>query len=306
MNRAARDHRGRKAAPAGEDGFILVAVLWLLAGLAGLAAIYMTYALNSASASFLPAERLQAEAAIRSGVALAAYQVLAAPEATRPTHGAFEARLGPANLVVRYRSEAARIDLNAAPKALLAAVLGALGAPPDDADKGADRILGWRGSGDAQAKAQEAASYKAAGLAYGPRQGPFDSTLELGLVMGLSPTLVAKLLPLVTVYGAQSKIDVANADPLLLSALPGMTPDLMKKVLQARADPSLNPGDLMKLLAPANPFASVEPSKALRAFIQVDLARGRRAQAEVVFAIPDKGDEPYDILFWRDDFDGPF
>ena len=80
MSRAAPRARSPDAAPrAGEDEFILVAVLWLLAALAGLAAIYLTYALDSASAAFLPAERLQAEAAIRAGVELAAYQVLAAP-----------------------------------------------------------------------------------------------------------------------------------------------------------------------------------------------------------------------------------
>ena len=204
-----------------------------------------------------------------------------------------------------YRSEAARVDLNGAPKELLAAVLGAAGAPPDTAARDADRILAWRGSGDDQSKAQEAAAYKAAGLGYGPRLGPFDDTLELSLVSRLSPALVARLLPLVTVYGGQSKIDVANADPLILSALPGMTPDLLKKTLQARADPALDPQDLMKLLAPASKFASVEPSKALRAVIEVELARGRKARAEVVFAIPDKSDAPYDILYWRDDFDGP-
>jgi len=28
-------------------------------------------------------------------------------------------------------------------------------------------------------------------------------------------------------------------------------------------------------------------------------------RAEVVFALKVGGDEPYDILYWRDDFDGP-
>ncbi len=306
MSRAApaTENAGRRAGE-GEDGFILVAVLWLLAALAGLAAIYLTYALNSASASFLPAERLQAEAAIRSGVELAAYQGLAVAEPLRPTHGAFEARIGRADVVVSYRSEAARLDLNAAPKDLLVSVLKAIGAAPDLADSCADRILGWRGDGDSEAKFKEAAAYKSARLDYGPRQGPFESTLELSLVLGLSPPLVERLLPLTTVYGGHGKIDIANADPTLVAALPGMTPELLKQVLAARANPNAKGEDLMKIVGPASKFATVDRSKATRASILVDLGHGRKTRAEVVFAWPDKGEEPYDILYWRDDFDGP-
>ena len=33
--------------------------------------------------------------------------------------------------------------------------------------------------------------------------------------------------------------------------------------------------------------------------------RDGRVRAEVVFRLKDRGDEPYDLLYWRDDFDGP-
>ncbi len=43
-----------------------------------------------------------------------------------------------------FRSEAARIDLNSAPKELLAGLFVGLGAPRPAADSYADRIIGWR------------------------------------------------------------------------------------------------------------------------------------------------------------------
>jgi general secretion pathway protein K len=59
------------------------------------------------------------------------------------------------------------------------------------------------------------------------------------------------------------------------------------------------------LLGSAGESVTTDAFKTLRAAVRVDLEHGRRVQAEVVFRLADKGDEPYDILFWRDDFDGP-
>jgi general secretion pathway protein K len=58
--------------PRSDGGFILIAVLWLLAALATLASIYSAYAINSAVTARIPDDRLVVEAAIRAGVELAA------------------------------------------------------------------------------------------------------------------------------------------------------------------------------------------------------------------------------------------
>jgi len=43
----------------------------------------------------------------------------------------------------------------------------------------------------------------------------------------------------------------------------------------------------------------------LRASVRVELERGRRVEAEVVFMLSNSGNDPFDIVYWRDDFDGP-
>jgi general secretion pathway protein K len=301
----------RRMSPGGTDaspangGFILIAVLWIVAALATLASIYSIYAANAAAASHVFDERLQAEASIRAGVELAAFQILAAPESARPTHGAFEARIGRTKVSVRYRSEGARIDLNAAPKELLVGLFRAVGVSDAPAASYVERIMGWRKKVAPNADNPEALAYKAAALPYPPRQAPFNDILELNLVLGLPTPVVERILPYVTVFNGHAQVDVVNAAPEVLAALPGVTPDILHKVLQARAGNPDEGASLIALLGPARGRATTDASKALRASVRVDLEHGRRIQAEVVFMLATEGDEPYDIVFWRDDFDGP-
>ena len=289
------------------SGFVLVAVLWILAALTTLVSIYSAYAINTAAAAHVADDRVQAQASIRAGVEMTVYQQLVVPEAVRPSHGAFELRVGRTSVAVRFLSEAARIDLNGAPADLLAGLFTAVGVGPTQAATFADRVIGWRTTADAKADApsKEAKFYAEQRVRFPPRQAPFDNALELSLLPGLPEAVVERVLPFVTVFSGLAGIDVASADPTVLSALPGMTSQILGAVLKARTS---DPGDgpqLLTLLGPAKGYASADKSKAVRAAIEVVFDNGRRVQAEVVFRLKDKSDEPYDLLYWRDDFDGP-
>ena len=137
-----------------EAGFVLVAVLWILAALATLASIYSSYTINTAAASRVADDRVQAEASIRAGVEMAVFRQLALPEKARPARGGFDLRVGRTGVAVRFRSEAARIDLNAAPADLLAGLFAAVGVDSFRAETFSERIVGWRtkakASGDAK------------------------------------------------------------------------------------------------------------------------------------------------------------
>ena len=224
------------AAPrSANGGFVLVAVLWMVAALATLASIYSIYATSAAAGLRVGDDRLQAELSIRTGVELAAYQLLALPEPARPTHGGFAVTVGRSRVAVEYRAETARIDLNAAPKELLAGLFRAIGAGDSAAQTYAERVVGWRTKVDSTADNPEQRAYASAGLAYRPRQAPFEDTLELALVLGLPQPIVERALPLVTVFSGRARVDVAGADPMTLAALPGMTPEVLHAVLKARA-----------------------------------------------------------------------
>src|ERR1044071_4033697 len=125
----------------GDDGFIVVAVLWILAALATLATIFSIYVINTAMAFAVHDERLQAEAMARAAIELSVYQVAADPQ-TSPSRGSFVFRIGNAHVNAEFAAETARIDLNAAPKELLAGLFVTLGASRAQADYYADRIGG--------------------------------------------------------------------------------------------------------------------------------------------------------------------
>jgi general secretion pathway protein K len=282
------------------DGFIIVAVLWILIALATLASIYSIYISNSALAVSVMDDELQAEALVSASLELTAYRLTVPEKVSRPTRGQFGFRLGRANVVVNYSSETARIDLNAAPKNLLTGFFVALGASNDDADRYADRVIGWRKPPNPTDQANEAALYRSAGLYYLPRGAPFAHASELWLVQGLPAALVGRALPFVTVYSGRPDINVFDAPPELIAALPGMTPVRLADFLNRRGTASADKDSLSRLLGPDQPGATAEGSNAFRVKISIAFDNGWLRGSEAVILL-DAADEPFHVLSWRND-----
>jgi general secretion pathway protein K len=284
----------------GERGFVIVAVLWLVAALAALAVIFSVYLSNSARALALNDTALQAEALVSAGVELTAYQLRLAGDDGRPAQGSFQTRLNGAELAVAFVSEAARIDLNAAPKELLAGLFSVLGAAAEDAKQYADRIVGWRTKATSETSGKEDALYLAAGRTYAPRLAPFAHVNELGLVLGLPPVMVEHALPFVTVFSGASGVDVLNAPAEVVAALPGMTPLVLKQFLNDRGAFANDPRAIAAALGGAQGSATTEKSQAYRLKIRVRFPDGREAASEVVISL--RGEEdPYRVLSWQND-----
>jgi general secretion pathway protein K len=218
----------------GSDGFIVVAVLWILGALATLASIYAVYVINTATSMSVNKDRLQAEALVTAALELTAYRVTAVGTDNRPSRGEFLFRLGNANVTVEFKSETGRIDLNMAPKELLVGLFAGFGAKYSDAEFYADRIIAWRAPSDPDKPNDEASAYRAAGLTYSPRQAPFAHVGELALVLGLPPFLVERAMPFVTVFSGRPEINIFAAPPEVLAAIPGMTPDRLYALLSRR------------------------------------------------------------------------
>src|SRR5437763_16455003 len=94
----------------GDDGFIVVAVLWILAALATLATIFSMYVINTATAFAVHDERLQAEGLARAAIELSIYQVAASTPAPL-SRGSFLLRIGHANTNTEFNAERARVDV---------------------------------------------------------------------------------------------------------------------------------------------------------------------------------------------------
>ena len=281
-----------------QRGFIIVAVLWILAALATLALIYSVYAREAALNFVGHDERLQAEALAESGVELAAYQ-LTAQANLQPLQGHFSFRQGTAAVSVKFRCENSLIDLNFAPEQVLSGLLTGVGVQPDDAVAYADRIIAWRTPLRAGTNDAEAAIYEAAGKSYGPRHGPFQDPNELGLVAGLPGALVDRVLPYVTVYSGRPEVNVLAAPPQVLAALPGLTPDRLQLLVNLRANA---PQDVMRAqLGMTQSYITLDPSKANRVTVDVQLHSGRHIRTQATIFLLPRDTEPYRVLSWRND-----
>jgi len=284
------------------DGFILIAVLWILGALSVLASIYAVYVINTASAFAAYDNHLKTEALVSAALELTAYRQQTAGSQARPPHGQFEFRLGEANVAVEFRSEAARIDLNKAPKELLAALFVSLGASPEEANLYSDRIVGWR-TPPSKGVDSETSSYQFANLGYQPRGAAFPHANELSVVRDLPTPLVERALPFVTVYSGRPQVNVLDARPEVIAALPGMTADLLNTFLAQRQAAPENADALLPLLKDAQQYVTAETDKTFRVTVRVAFDNGHSENAEVVVLLFDDGDQPYAVLAWRDGFD---
>ena len=288
------------------DGFIIVAALWILGALATLCSIYAAYIVSTVTVQAVDDDRLQAEASVSAALEVATYHITKNKE-SRPTRGAFGLRTGRAAVMVSYRSEAARIDLNMASKGLLARLFATIGARYLDAGMYADRIVGWRTKPAAQTDDldQEASAYRTAGLGYRPRGAPFAHVDELWSVLGLPASLVERAMPYVTIFSGRPEINVLDAPPQVVAALPGMTSERLDAVLKQRDVRPINADKVLALLGEGRTVATIEGSRATRVTVQINFDNGRVVGSEVVILVLDDANQPYRVLSWEDDFNGP-
>lgn len=268
-----------------ERGFVIIAVLWILAALAALAAVFSVYLSNSARALAVTDAGLETEALVSASLELTAYQLLLADEKERPAQGSFRFRLDHADVLVSFTSEAARIDLNRASKEMLENFFGVLGANQNTAGDIADRIVGWRKKPDPGAANAEDALYAAAGRNYAPRQSPFTHVNELGMVLGLTPELLERALPFVTVFSGSSNVDVLIAPPEVIAALPGMTPQALNDFLKQRPSLPRDQKAVAAALGPVKDSATLPTGKSFRVLTTLQFDNGRRTVSEAVIAL---------------------
>lgn len=283
-----------------QDGFILIAALWMLAALAALVVVVSQQLGSSARLLRLEDEEVEADALISAAIELSAYRLLLSKDEERPRQGGFRLALAGNDIAVSFVNEAARIDLNTASKDMLENLFVTLGVDRDAAKDHAERVVAWRSKPSDAAKAQaEEARYAAAGLKRVPRLAPFAHVGELSLVLGIPASLVDRVLPLVTVFNGSPGIDPTIAAPEVVAALPGMTPLILKDFLNARASLSQDADTLAKTLGPVAKDAAKGKSKAYRLSILVEPAGGLRHAATAVI-IPGEGEEPYRLLARQD------
>ena len=128
----------------------------------------------------------------------------------------------------------------------------------------------------------------------------FPHVNELSLVRGLPASLIERALAFVTVYSGRPQVNVFEASPEVISALPGISRQQVNAVLAQRGASLEVKKRVLTELGSAQQFATAEGSKAMRNVVDISFDNGFRTRSEVVILLADQGQEPFSILSWRD------
>jgi general secretion pathway protein K len=130
-----------------------------------------------------------------------------------------ELRIGATLVRLVAENEASRLNPNRAQAIELAALLQQVGADALSSAAIAAAILDWRTDGtEPRRGGAKAPQYRAAGRGYGPPGTPFRSLGEIGQVLGMTPILLERLRPHLTVFTDFSPFGVSS-DPVVARAL---------------------------------------------------------------------------------------
>ena len=200
-----------------DAGFALIIVLWTLV----LVTLLVTQLLAAGRSEAQLAANIRGAAAVQAAadgsLQQAVFHLLDQTVRHWPADGTSHTlAIAGINTLVRIDNEAGKINPNSAPAGLLNALLRRVGADTRTAATVAAAIAAWRSP--LVPASEQAALYKAAGHDYLPPDAPFQSLDELGLVLGMTPSLLARVTPFMSLY-RNGEPDSASAAPLVRAAL---------------------------------------------------------------------------------------
>ncbi len=200
-----------------ERGFALLIVMWGLVLPALVAARVLSTGRMEAQLAGNLRDAAVAESAADGAIDRTIYNLMGAGEVRWPPQGRFHVTVAGAPVDITVRNLTGRINPNVATPELLQALLTRFDLSKATAEALAAAILEWRAPGPRLATAK-AADYARADRTDAPLEKPFRSLDDLGAVLGMTPELLARLRPHLTVWW-RSDPDMAYADPVVLAAL---------------------------------------------------------------------------------------
>jgi len=285
-------------------GIALIAVLWVCALIAVLAAGFAYTLRSEAKLDASMVDRIRAATAAEAGVQRLLAMLSRARQGSQNNapRQSYVLHFNSMTVRVDLLSEAGKIDLNAAPKALIQSLLGRAALMLDNlstsqAQALADAILDWRDA-DSRVRDQgaEKPAYQALGLP-GPRNQPFLSVSELRQVLGMTRQAYNFIAPQVSVSSQRSRIDPRAASRQTLLAVPGLEETVVDRYLAARLH-----GDAraqgVKLLTSRRYLLVPDVTRTYSIIARARTRSGVMAVRRAIVRLNDKADAPITILDW--------
>ncbi len=260
-----------------QEGFALLIVLWALV----LLSLILTQVLSAGRGEAQLASNLrasaEAEAVADGAVQNAIFHLLDPSPQHWPLSGTHVVTLPGGVADVLVENVAGKINPNIADEPLLAAMLTLCGVSGAALTGLTQAIMIWRAP--ATAAEDVGAPYRAAGLTYGPPGAPFETSDEIGLVLGMTPAIRACLLPHLSVY--------PENDTPLLAAADGFVTRALALVAQQTGDDTVLAG-----------AAGGDPTVTITA-AAVGRGGGRFTRRATLRLVPGRLGRPFRVLTWQ-------
>ena len=300
MTRAA-PLRGRR------DGYILVAVLGvmvLLTGFLAAGSVLMRSALHTVRVGD---DDVAMTGLTDGGLELTAYQVFVLKLPPRLVSGR-RVKFAGGTIAPTITDEAGKVDLNGSDVRLLQSEFEAAGLEIAKARAVVAHIVAVRGP-DPKAPPQDSAPPPAPTNIFAPPAAPglaprprgFQSVDALRAFPEIGPAAYRVLTGRFTVFNPDGKLSIATAAPAVMTAVPGIDPSVLDRILKTRTDATK--ADLEKLaasLGTAQEFTKAAGGPAYSVRIDATAADGRKKSIGAVMAAAKSPNVPYYILEWQD------
>jgi general secretion pathway protein K len=291
-----------------EDGMILIVVLWVVAMMTVIVVALGAFARQSLSQAGVEADRLRTEMALAAGVDVGKATILARRPEDRAYFDGAPALVeigGGRTIEVAVRDAAGLVDINRADQELMENLAARLDPSGEGAAAIVEAIVGRR-----QARLDAAA--EKAGLqqpgkvdetgeaAPAPATAEFISTAQLLGLPGSDPAGLNKLLPFITVYSTDGKVNPLAAPEAILESIPGLTDAEAQTLRDARRRRQLKVVAVQDILSRHAQYIAVGETKVFIIAVTAVSGRGLVAgsRLEAIVIRDEAGAEPFQILAW--------
>lgn len=221
-----------------QGGVALVLVLWVITLLAVIAGNFAYSMRGEAQIARNLMSAAQAQAQADAGVQIAWFELMKpSTDALRWRGDAVVHEYAAQGAMVRVsiQDESGKIDLNAAPEALLQGLFRSVGLSEESSAALSDAVQDWKDTDKLRRlHGAEDHEYSVTGKRSMPSNAPFKTVDELRGVLGMTPELYRKLAPSLTIYSGQGSVNVKVAPRDVLMAIPGIPPALVEQYLAQR------------------------------------------------------------------------
>lgn len=218
-------------------GFALLAVIWGTGLISMLVVAFMTSGRLRLQTAFNIASATEASHVAESAINLATLALLSRRDALMPGETVYDGApkfcvLDRAAVALAIEDETGKIDLNASQPELLQAALVGLGLADTKAREVAAAIVAYR-TASVDGLGQISLTPPPGDKPIGPKQGLFETVMELDQVSGVDAALFRMLAPLATVHSRSAGVDARSSPPALFAALSGLPAEEARALVAA-------------------------------------------------------------------------